>query len=81
MSREIWTTTGKQSRLTSDMATLFPGAGGSGTLEYCVKVVDTVHYRRKYSRLDTRISHHAALVNGESSCGLTLVKIFTSGSG
>jgi hypothetical protein len=74
-------TTGKQSRLTSDVATWFPGTGGSGTLERCIKVVDTACYRRKHGRLDTRISHHAALVNGESSYGLTLVEMFISGSG
>jgi adenylosuccinate synthase len=50
-------------------------------LEHCVKVVDMARYRRKHGRLDTRILRHAALVNGESSCGLTLVEMFTSGNG
>ena len=59
----------------------FPGAGGSRTLKHCIKVVDMARYRRKHSRLDTRILRHAALVNRESLYGLTLVEMFISGNG
>jgi hypothetical protein len=81
VDKETWATISKQSRLTLNVAMWFPSAGGSGTLKRYVKVVDTARYRRKHNRLDTRISRHAALVNRESSCGLTLIEMFISGSG
>jgi hypothetical protein len=63
------------------MATWFPSAGGSRTLEYYIKVINIVRYRRKHSRLDMRISRHAALINRESSYVLTLIEMFISSSG